>query len=250
MIDLFLTLARRAEASLEGELVSMEDNRDNRWALALIWVPFLVAAALLSWTIACGDSTPSNPSETTAVAPEGDFVAGVTSTLSFTTVPPPPSLGTLIHGILLAYDQPCPLCTLIAPGGAALVWHNTEIFAETPDGRIPISFDELNEALQPGQPLRIRVDSLENTTPVAESVIVEQRFATTGTIDRSSDDVLATGEFVLTVVDERAGVVNISYVVDAADRIIEPFDATARVYLSGFVSSDGRLVAQLVRPDV
>ena len=228
----------------------MEDNRDNRWALALIWLPFLVAAAVLSWTIACGDGTPSNPSEVTALAPGGDFVAGVTSTLSITTVAPPPSPGTLIHGILLAYDQACPLCTLIAPGGAALVWHSTEMFAETPEGQVPISFDELNEALQPGQPLKIRVDSLENTTPIAESVIVEQRFATTGTIDRSSDDVLASGEFVLTVVNERAGVVNISYVVIPEDRIIEPFEATARVYLSGYVSSDGRLVAQLVRPDV
>ena len=124
------------------------------------------------------------------------------------------------------------------------------MFAETPEGQVQISFDQLNEALQPGQPLKIRVDSLENTTPIAESVVVEQRFATTGTIDRSSDDVLATGEFILTVVNERAGVVNISYVVVPEDRIIEPFEAAARVYLSGFVSSDGRLVAQLVRPDV
>ena len=227
----------------------MEDNRDNRWALALIWVPFLVAAAALSWTNACGDSTPSNPSETTAAAPEGDFVAGVTSTLSITTVPPPESPGTLIHGILLAYDQPCPQCTLIAPGGSALVWLNTELFAETPDGQVPISFDELNGALKPGQPLKIRVDSLENTTPVAQSVIVERRFATTGTIDRSSDDVLATGEFMLTVTDERAGRVDIPYVVAADDPIIERFEATARVYLSG-VSDGGRLIAQLVRPDV
>ena len=249
VIDLFFTLGRRAEASLEGELVPMEDNRDNRWALALIWVPFLVAVAALSWTNACGDSTPSNPSETTAVAPEGDFVAGVTSTLSITTVPPPESPGTLIHGILLAYDQPCPQCTLIAPGGSALVWLNTELFAETPDGQIPISFDELNGALKPGQPLKIRVDSLENTTPVAQSVIVERRFATTGTIDRSSDDVLATGEFILTVTDERAGRVDIPYVVAADDPIIEGFEATARVYLSG-VSDGGRLIAQLVRPDV
>jgi hypothetical protein len=208
-----------------------------------------VAAAVLSWTIACGETTPRNPSEATAVAPEGDFVAGVTSTLSITTVPPPESPGTLIHGILLAYDQPCPLCTLIAPGGSALVWLNTEIFAETPDGQVPISFDELNGALKPGQPLKIRVDSLENTTPVAQSVIVERRFATTGTIDRASDDVLASGEFILTVVDERAGRVDIPYVIAADDPIIERFEATARVYLSG-LSDGGRLIAQLVRPDV
>jgi hypothetical protein len=228
----------------------MEDNRDNRWTLALVWVPFLVAAAVLSWTIACGDSTPSNPSEIAAGAPQGDFVAGVTSTLSLTTVPPPPSPGTLIHGILLAYDQACPLCTLVAPGGSALVWHNTAVFADTAEGRIPSTIEALNEALQPGQPLRIEVDSLENSTPVAQAVIVEQRFATTGTIDRSSDDVLASGEFVLTVVNERAGVVNITYIVVPEDRVIESFEAGARVYLSGFVSSDRRLVAQLVRPDV
>jgi hypothetical protein len=130
------------------------------------------------------------------------------------------------------------------------VWHNTAVFADTAEGRIPSTIEALNEALQPGQPLRIEVDSLENSTPVAQAVIVEQRFATTGTIDRSSDDVLASGEFVLTVVNERAGVVNITYIVVPEDRVIESFEAGARVYLSGFVSSDRRLVAQLVRPDV
>jgi len=249
VIDLSFAVARRAEASLEGELIPMEDNRDNRWALALIWGPFLVAAAVLSWSIACGDGTPSNPQEVTAVAPDGDFVEGVTSTLSFTTVPPPSSDGTLIHGILLAYDQLCPQCTLIAPGGTALVWLNTELFADTPDGRVPISFDELNEALKPGQPLKIRVDSLAATTPVAQSLVVERRFATTGTIDRSSDDVLATREFVLTITDERAGRVDIPYVLADADSIIERFEAAARVYLSG-VSFDGKLIVYLVRPDV
>jgi hypothetical protein len=44
-------------------------------------------------------------------------------------------------------------------------------------------------------------------------------------------------------------VVSITYAL-ADDAVIEPFDATARVYLSGFVSSDRRLIVQLVRPDV
>jgi hypothetical protein len=227
----------------------MEDKRDNRLTLALIWGPFLVAAALLSWSIACGDRTPSNPREVTAVAPDEDFIGGVTSTLSFTTVPPPSSRGTLIHGILLAYDQSCPQCTLIAPGRTALVWFNTELAAETPDGRVPISFDELNEALQPGQPLKIRVDSLEATVPVAQTLIVERRFATTGTIDRSSDDVLATGEFILTVTDERAGRVDIPYVLADDDSMVERFEAADRVFLSG-LAYEGELIVYVVRPDV
>ena len=225
----------------------MEYVRDERRALAWVWVwgPFLGAIALLSWTIACGESSPSRPSEIAATVSDGD-VLGVTSTLSITTAPPP-SPGTLIHGILLAQDQPCPQCTLIAPGGSALVWFNTEILAETAEGRVPISFDELNEALQPGQPLKIRVDNLEATTPVAQVLTVERRFATTGTIDRSSADVRATGEFILTVTDERAGRVDIPYVL-ADDPAIQRFAAADRVYLSGVVN-DGRLIAQLVRPD-
>jgi hypothetical protein len=208
-----------------------------------------MAAAVLSWTIACGDGAPSTPSEVRAVAPQGDFVAGVTSTLSLTTVAPPPSPGTLIHGILLAYDQPCPYCTLVAPGGIAAVWPDTPIFARAGAGKVPITIDDLNAALQPGQPLRIEVDDLSSPRPVAQTVVVEQVFSTTGTIDLSSDDVRATRQFVLTVVNERAGVVNITYAL-ADDAVIEPFEAAARVYLSGFVSTDRRLIVQLVRPDV
>jgi hypothetical protein len=128
------------------------------------------------------------------------------------------------------------------------VWFNTELFADTPEGRVPISFDALNEALQPGQPLKIRVDDLAASRPVAQSVIVERRFATTGTIDRSSDDVLATREFMLTVTDERAGRVDIPYVLADDESIVEPFEAATRVYLSG-VPFEGKLVVYLVRPD-
>jgi hypothetical protein len=226
----------------------MKDNRDNRFTLALIWIPFLAAAAVLSWTIACGDSSPSHPSEVAAVTPKGDFVAGVTSSLSLTTVVPPEP-GTLIHGILLAYDQPCPLCTLVAPGGVAVVWPDTPIFTRAGTGKIPSTIEELNAALQPGQPLRIEVDDLTSPRPIAQTVVVEQSFSTTGTIDRSSADVSTSRQFVLTIVDARAGSVSITYAL-ADDAVIEPFDAAARVYLSGFVSSDRRLIVQLVRPDV
>jgi hypothetical protein len=80
-------------------------------------------------------------------------------------------------------------------------------------------------------------------------VVVEQVFSTTGTIDLSSDDVRTSRQFVLTVVNERAGVVNITYAL-ADDAVVEPFEAAARVYLSGFVSTDRRLIVQLLRPDV
>lgn len=225
----------------------MEEKRVNRRARAWVRAPLLAAIAALSWTIACGDGSPSQPSEVAAVRPEGDVVAGVTSPQSLTTAPPP-TPGTLNHGILLAYDQPCPACTLITPRGTALVWFNTEIAAETPEGVVPITFDELNEALQPGQPLKIRVDNLEATQPVAQTLVVERRFATTGTIDRSSEDVRATGVLVLTITDERAGVVAIPYVLAEDSPVVADFDAVDRVYLSGIVA-DGKLVAQLVRLD-
>jgi len=183
-----------------------------------------------------------------AVAAKGDFVAGVTSTLSLTTVVPPEP-GTLIHGILLAYDQPCPLCTLVFPGGVAVVWPDTPIYTQIPGSKIPSSIEELNAALQPGQPFRIEVDDLSSLRPIAQTVLVEQLFSTTGTIDRSSDDVRTSRQFVLTVVDARAGSVNITYAL-ADDAVIEPFDAASRVYLSGFVSTDRRLIVSLVRPDV
>jgi len=152
-------------------------------------------------------------------------------------------------GILLAYDKACPTCTLVTPRGTALVWFNTEISARAQDGSVvPISFDELNEALQPGQPLNIRVDSHEATQPVAQTLIVERQFATTGTIDRSSDDVLATSAFTLAVFDEKAGGrVDISYVL-TADAVVETFDAADRVFISG-VSINGVLRARLVRLD-
>ena len=227
-------------------------NRDDRWVSVIIWAPFLVAIAVLSWTIACGQNSANGPSAFSTVEPEGNFITGVTSSLSVDTAPPPPPpppppRGELNSGILLAYDHPCPTCTLVTPRGAALVWLNTAVFAETQDGEVPISFDELNEALQPGQPFKIRVDNLNATQPVAQVLTVQRRFATTGTIDRSSDDVLATGEFMLTVFDETTGRIDISYVL-AADPVVEAFEATDRVFLSG-VSRNGTLRTRLVRPD-
>ena len=100
------------------------------------------------------------------------------------------------------------------------MWPDTPIFAETSEGRVDSSIDELNAALQPGQPLKIEVDDVASPRPLARSVLVEQNFATVGTIDRSSDDVRASRQFVLTIVNERAGVVSITYTL-ADDAAIE-----------------------------
>lgn len=232
----------------------MEENRMVRGTRILEWISFLAAIAAFSWTFACERTSPTDPNPFTATeagteAGAQSFVPGVTSGVEFTTIPPntaPPRAPT-IHANLLAFDQECPACTLVTPRGSALVWINTGIFAETPEGNVPLTFEELNAWLQPGLPVKIRVDGLENTRPVAQDLFLARNFSATGSVDRSRGAVISDRELVVTVVDEATGPVQFHYVLDEG-ATVGSFEAGDRVLVMG-VSKEGSLIAQSVTKD-
>lgn len=224
-----------------------------------------IGIAMLAMVVACGDRDLTTGSTDFTAGQYGPAGAagqqlGVTSPVRFATtvVPPPPGPApgptpapgdgkVRIHGILLGFDTTCPGCTLVTRRGTVFVPDDAELFGSTADDEFPITFDELNAALQPGLPLRITADAIEGATPIADNVRVEHFFATTGTIVESSSEVLSTRAFTLGVFDSQLGHIEIPYVL-ADDALVEPFDAFDRVYLFGVVK-DGALKVRFVRRD-
>jgi hypothetical protein len=135
----------------------------------------------------------------------------------------------------------------VTPRGSALVWINTGLYAETPEGNVALTVEELNGRLQPGVPVKIRVDALENTRPVAQDLFLARHFSATGAADRARGDVAADRELVITVVEEATGPVPFSYVL-AEDALVGEFEAGDRVLVIG-VSLESGLIAQSVTKD-
>ena len=228
-----------------------------------------IGIAMLAMVVACGDGDLTTGSTDFTAGQYGPASAasaaghelGATSPVRFaTTVVPPPPPGpspgptpapgdgkVRIHGILLGFDTTCPGCTLVTRRGTVFVPDDAELFGSTADDEFPITFDELNAALQPGLPLRITADADEGATPIADNVRVEHFFATTGTIVESSSEVLSNRAFTLGVFDSALGHIEIPYVL-TDDALVEPFDAFDRVYLFGVVK-DGALKVRFVRRD-
>jgi len=228
----------------------MKENRTARWTRVFEWVAFWAVMAVLSWAFACARNSPTNPDTVTSAEAGSRFAPGMTSAVSLTTVVPPepgPPRAPTIHANLLAFDQECPACTLVTPRGSALVWINTQVFAETPEGNVAVTFDELNLWLKPGLPLKIRVDGLENTRPVAQDLFLARHFSATGAVDRSRDDVASDRALVVTTVDEATGPVQFSYELEDG-AVLGAFQAGDRVLVTG-VSVEGRLIAQSVTLD-